>query len=269
MKDKIAVQNEILHCAKERFLVYGYKETTMRDIAEDVGIATGTIYTYFKNKKELFQALDIPDAEKIHPKDNQRKKDILRIALILFGEYGYEGVTMDDIAAKLHISKSTLYTYFESKESLFASLLKGSSFNLYTEKILEENEETDIRDIILEIGRSYLAIGEDSERAALFKTVIRDSTIFPELGTLYFEQGINPACINIMEYVNGHCYKNKKGVKNLRDLHTFVLTYIATLQSYILMHDVMKGIPEGVSKEDYLQTTTDIFLNYLKQNEYI
>lgn len=269
MKAKEELHNEIIRCAKERFSACGYKETTMRDIAEDVGIATGTIYTYFRNKKELFRALNIPEAEKLAPKDNQRRKDILRIALILFGEYGYDSVTMDDIASKLHISKSTLYTYFDNKESLFANLLKGSSFNLYTEQLLVENEEMDIRDIILEIGRSYLAIGEDPERAALFKTVIRDSIIFPELGTLYFEQGINPACMNIMEYINRHCYKNQKCIKNLQSLHTFVLTYIATLQSYILMHDVMKGIPDGVSKEDYLQTTTDIFLNYLKQNDYL
>jgi TetR/AcrR family transcriptional repressor of mexJK operon len=269
MKENNELKEKILNCSKKIFSEKGYTNTTIREIADAVNVSPGTIYTYFKNKQALFDSLNIPNIESTQPKHDLRKKEILSTALILFGERGYDGVTMDTIASKLHISKSTLYSYFSSKAELFASLLQQSSFNLYTEKLNIDTEKKDLREIILSIGRSYLQIGEDPERAALFKTVIRDSCNYPELGTVYFEQGINPACNNIMEYINANCARQNIPIKSLHELHTFVLTYIATLQSYILMHDVMKGIPAGVEKDDYLEVTTDIFLNYLQKNGYI
>jgi AcrR family transcriptional regulator len=50
-------QNRILNAAKERFLHYGVSKTTMRDIADDLGIAVSNLYLYFENKRELVLAI--------------------------------------------------------------------------------------------------------------------------------------------------------------------------------------------------------------------
>ena len=42
----------------------------------------------------------------------------------MFLEYGIRGVTMDDIAQRLSISKKTLYTYFEDKKELVKAVVK-------------------------------------------------------------------------------------------------------------------------------------------------
>ncbi|NJM75702.1 MAG: TetR/AcrR family transcriptional regulator [Acaryochloridaceae cyanobacterium RU_4_10] len=46
----------ILQAAKQRLSQYGVKKTTMQEIAEDAGIAVGTLYLYFKNKNEILIA---------------------------------------------------------------------------------------------------------------------------------------------------------------------------------------------------------------------
>ncbi len=55
-----------------------------------------------------------------------RYNDILGAAEKRFFEKGYDGVSMDDIAGDLELSKTTLYLYFKNKPSLyFAVVIKG------------------------------------------------------------------------------------------------------------------------------------------------
>ena len=47
----------ILEAAREAFGAEGFQKTTIKIIANATGIAQGTIYTYFQNKEELFDAV--------------------------------------------------------------------------------------------------------------------------------------------------------------------------------------------------------------------
>lgn len=262
------LRNTILSCAEKCFREKGYAETTMRDISNEVGISPGAIYNYFKGKKELFETLNIPEAETLHPQFDSKKNQVLQTALLLFGEKGYNGVTMDSIASTLNMSKSSLYKYCSSKEDLFSQILQSSSFNLYTQN-LSANQNMDIRDTIKSIGQSYLQISDSPKRSSLLKTVIKDSAQFPELGKLYYDQGIKPACTNILNYIRHHCLQQGIPFCNPSKLFAFILTYVGSLQSYILMNSIISGIQTGVDRDTYLENTTDIFINYLKTNHYI
>lgn len=52
------------------------------------------------------------------------KEEILIEALKLFACRGYEGVTVRDIAEKLHIRQSSLYKHYKSKQDIFDSIVK-------------------------------------------------------------------------------------------------------------------------------------------------
>ena len=47
----------ILAAALTLFGHYGYRRTSIEDIAQEAGIAKGTVYLYFKSKEEIFRAL--------------------------------------------------------------------------------------------------------------------------------------------------------------------------------------------------------------------
>lgn len=49
----------------------------------------------------------------------EEKKDALkRKIMLLYLKYGFDGISMDEIAARLHVGKPTLYKYFKSKEDI-------------------------------------------------------------------------------------------------------------------------------------------------------
>ncbi|AKN29813.1 hypothetical protein Ccar_02710 [Clostridium carboxidivorans P7] len=57
-KRSIEKKNKIIDAAYKVFNERGYNNTTTVDIAKEAGIATGSVYAYFKDKKDIFiQAL--------------------------------------------------------------------------------------------------------------------------------------------------------------------------------------------------------------------
>lgn len=47
---------QILNAASRRFLHYGYKKTTMSEIAEDCNMSTGNLYRYFPSKLDIAES---------------------------------------------------------------------------------------------------------------------------------------------------------------------------------------------------------------------
>lgn len=264
-KDKKDTVNIIKKAAKFCFLKNGYSETTLRDIANEADISPAAIYCYFKSKKELFDSLNIPEMEQVRPEYEKKRSEILKAALVLFGEKGFEGTTMDEISNAVGISKATLYLYFDNKEDLFAQVLHESAFNTFSKRIKKHKSYSNWEAEIKEIGRSYLQIGNQPERIALLRSVIRDSAKFSEIGLLYYEQGFNAACLDVVKYLKSIKDTDAVRIKD-SDLMTAVHTYFGSLQSYILMNNVISGIQMKFSAEKYLDIATDLFLNGIKRS---
>jgi len=58
----------------------------------------------------------------VRPKQKAVRDQILRSAADLFRERGYRATTLDDIAARLGMSKASLYTSFRAKDEMLAAI---------------------------------------------------------------------------------------------------------------------------------------------------
>jgi AcrR family transcriptional regulator len=56
-------------------------------------------------------------------KGEQTKQSILKSALNLFANYGYENTSLKDIATDLNIKTPSLYNHFKSKDELFTAVI--------------------------------------------------------------------------------------------------------------------------------------------------
>lgn len=61
--------------------------------------------------------------------DGQTKTVILKEALTLFAEKGYFGTSMSDLARAVGIKKASLYSHFNSKESIFREIFDSILVN--------------------------------------------------------------------------------------------------------------------------------------------
>jgi AcrR family transcriptional regulator len=62
-RGKQELRKKILDTARDLFVAHGYDGVTLRGIAETIEYAPGTIYSHFKNKDALIQALCLADFE--------------------------------------------------------------------------------------------------------------------------------------------------------------------------------------------------------------
>ncbi len=65
------------------------------------------------------------DEQKAAAKALDQRRKILDYSQELFFKYGYARVTIDEIAAELHMSKNTFYKHFGTKEALLSEVIQN------------------------------------------------------------------------------------------------------------------------------------------------
>jgi len=68
MKDRKRIQISLIKAAGQIFSQYGYKKTTMEDIARKFGMGKSSLYYYFRNKEEIFEKVVIYEADLLKDK---------------------------------------------------------------------------------------------------------------------------------------------------------------------------------------------------------
>jgi AcrR family transcriptional regulator len=86
------------------------------------------------------------------------KKHIIDTARHLFSEYSYLGVSMNDIAKKMNITKAALYYHFAGKTEIYCKVIDGVSNDLNL-TIAEALNEVTIDKKLHKLIKNYLDFG--------------------------------------------------------------------------------------------------------------
>jgi AcrR family transcriptional regulator len=117
----------------------------------------------------------------------EAKNSIMRAALDLFREKGYHATTMEQIAERLGVSKGTIYTYYESKEELLVTAIKGAPATIMTvlQDSISDGDPHDpvgsIFDILVEVVRSYspglfFEVMSEASRNEVIRTAVKEDS---------------------------------------------------------------------------------------------
>ncbi len=69
----------ILESAKSNFVKYGFRKTTMEDVAENAGISKPTLYKYFENKESLLIGTMIYSLGEMYEKHEKTTKGLVSV----------------------------------------------------------------------------------------------------------------------------------------------------------------------------------------------
>jgi len=86
------------------------------------------------------------------------KKHVIEVARRLFSEYSYLGVSMNDIAKKLNITKAALYYHFTGKTEIYKKVL-DEVFNNLNSSIGQALDEKTTEEKLQKLIRNYLDFG--------------------------------------------------------------------------------------------------------------
>ena len=119
-----------------------------------------------------------------------RREAILDVAQRSFMDCGYAGTTMSGIAAMLGGSKGTLWSYFPSKELLFAAVVDRASQSVRENMPMILNPRDEIGVALRRFAREFLHKVTMPQAMALHRLVIGEVGRFPETGRIFQERAV-------------------------------------------------------------------------------
>lgn len=120
-----------------------------------------------------------------------RPEEILEAAKHVFGESGYAGTKLEDVARRAGVSKGTLYLYFDSKEALFREMVRAKvvAALAHAEEAVRTFDGSSRELLVILISSMYRRLRDDG-MARVGRVVQAELPSFPELAQFYFEEVI-------------------------------------------------------------------------------
>jgi AcrR family transcriptional regulator len=131
----------------------------------------------------------------------ERRAAIIEIATRMFLENGYDRTSMSAIAEQMGGSKGTLWSYFTSKEELFAAVLDAATaaFRSVMSTVLDPSRSVD--EVLTTFAEKFITRITMPDAIALQRLIIAEVERFPEIGRIFFDRAPGRSRILMSAYL--------------------------------------------------------------------
>jgi AcrR family transcriptional regulator len=160
-------------------------------------------------------------------RDSAKLRQILEGARQVFFADGFDGASMNDIAKAAGVSKGTLYVYFESKQALFAALIREDHAQ-QAERVCNLGANTDnVPETLTRFGNSLMTRMCYADSLAHVRTVLAVAAKFPEVGRAFYDAGPRFGTDRLSQYLANQM---QAGRLASMDPHTAATVFITLCQ---------------------------------------
>ncbi|PTT31715.1 TetR/AcrR family transcriptional regulator [Pseudomonas sp. HMWF021] len=123
------------------------------------------------------------------PKDPAKRRAILDAAKTLFLTHGYANTSMDAVAGEAGVSKLTVYSHFNDKETLFSSAVMAKCEEQLPPLFFELPAGIPVENVLLNIARGFHQLINSDESVNLHRLMMALGTQDPKLSQIFYEAG--------------------------------------------------------------------------------
>ncbi len=191
--------------------------------------------------------------------DNAKRRQVLDGARKVFLADGFDGASMNEIARIAGVSKGTLYVYFDSKEELFAALIREEKREQAEQLCRLETDGGDLRATLMALGVRLLDLVLRPSSIAHFRTVLAVAAKFPSIGRAFYEAGPEFGRKRLAAYLDTQV---AAGVIETDDTETAAVHFIEMCKApYLLKASLgVSARPSEAEMQAHVAKTTDVFL---------
>lgn len=201
----------------------------------------------------------LPPSGPGRPKDPAKRQAILEAAKTLFMRHGYDGSSMDAIAAEAGVSKLTVYSHFTDKETLFAAAVKAKCDEQLPELFFESPANVPIDIQLLSIGRGFHCLVSSCESLELHRMMVTLASQDAKLSRMFYEAGPQ-RLLDEMEALLGRA--NQKGLLRIDDPLTAAEQFFCLLKGGAHFRQLIGcgEALEGEAAERHVRDSVELFL---------
>lgn len=123
------------------------------------------------------------------PKDLGKRAAILEAAKQMFTVGGFDGASMDQIAAAAGVSKLTVYSHFGDKDTLFAAAVEAHCEQQLPSSLFDPMPQVPLRERLLDIARAFYAMISSPAAVAGHRMLCTPQLCGSPLPQLFWEAG--------------------------------------------------------------------------------
>ncbi|MBR6597161.1 MAG: TetR/AcrR family transcriptional regulator [Paludibacteraceae bacterium] len=124
---------QIVEKAKSVFLKNGYTKTSMRDIADKVGIGVSNIYNYFESKDELFRHIVTPLIKELERMMYEHHNENAHEQFMMYACGEYDGMIAEHVQAYMKLINN-----YRDELKLILYKSQGSSLETFIDEYTEK-----------------------------------------------------------------------------------------------------------------------------------
>jgi len=147
---------------------------------------------------------------------NPKRAAIVRAATELFLDAGYAATSMDAIAACAEVSKRTVYSRFDSKESLFAAVMNDLCERLVGPCPLGDDWHGPPEEVMPQIGHWVMTLSTAPEAIAVYRVVVGEAVRTPGLGRIFMDNGPGLLVTKLTAYIEAERRSGRLDVGDVR-----------------------------------------------------
>ncbi|KQN06490.1 TetR/AcrR family transcriptional regulator [Sphingomonas sp. Leaf25] len=146
------------------------------------------------------------DSSEIPPTRREARKQDRRATIVAaarrsFLDDGYAATSMSALLTTLGGSKATLWSYFPSKEELFASVIEDVTAAFRSQVMGELMTPGDLEATLVNFCRSFMNKTAHPDAVAAWRLVVAESGRFPEVGRIFYRQAAHHIERALADYI--------------------------------------------------------------------
>ena len=161
------------------------------------------------------------------PKDLEKRAAILEAAKALFPVHGFDGVSMDAIAAEAGVSKLTVYSHFKDKDALFRETVRVKCEEQLPAALFMADLKGPIRKQLRSIAKGFFGLIMSEEAISMHRMMHAQARGDAKLPRLFWEAGPQRITEGMAEFLRAEV---AAGQLEITDLHRAASQFLCLLK---------------------------------------
>jgi TetR/AcrR family transcriptional repressor of mexJK operon len=214
---------------------------------------------YFIAMPQTSQLPARPKASPGRPKDREKRQAILDAAKRLFPQFGFDGISMEAIAAEAGVSKLTVYSHYGDKDALFRATISAKCEEMLPPTLFQVAPKGPIRRQLTSIARAFFGLITSAEAIGMQRMMSAQMGGDSRLPQMFWEAGPQRVQDGFAEFLRA---KIAAGQLDIPDVHRAASQFFCLLKGELHARLVC-GCPGDFGEREaaeHIQATVDLFL---------
>ena len=200
------------------------------------------------------------------PKDPAKRQAILEAAKTLFLRHGYASISMDAIAAEAGVSKLTVYSHFNDKETLFSAAVQARCEEQLPEYLFELPEGAPIERVLEAIGLNFCELINSHESIELHRVMVTLATQDAALSRMFYEAGPQRVLVEMERLLRKADARGQLRLGNPQTAAEHFLCLLKGVANFRLLVGCGEA-PQGEAAEQHVREVVALFVRAFQVSE--